>query len=101
MSIKYKPFLEKSKYQKFEFEIKDRKKHKGKEIYVIEFETDKKHFAFTKAYFPSKYYGTLYVDKNNYAIIKLIEYWDYLPEEQNQTSIENEGFWENNFIKKR
>ena len=100
MSIKYKPFLEKNKYQKFRFKIKDRKKYKGKDIYIIDFETDRKHFAFTKTYYPNKYYGTLYVNREDYAIVKLIEYWDYFLEEQNQTLIEDEGFWKNHFTKK-
>jgi len=98
MSINYKPFLEKSKYQKFKFVIKDRKKINGEIIYVIDFETDKKNFAFTKTYNPSKYHGTLFVNREDFAIIKLTEYWDYLPKEENQSSIENEGFWKNNFV---
>lgn len=100
MSIKYKSFLEKSKYQKFRFKIIDRKKYQGMDIYIIDFETNKKHFAFTKTHFPSKYYGTIYVNREDYAIVKLIENWNYLEEEQNQTSIEEKDFWKNHSIKK-
>lgn len=81
LSIKHRPFLEKNKYKKFHFSVIKQTEYKGKSIYVIKFHTDRHHFNFTKYFYDAIYSGTLYINTDDYAIVKITEKW----ETQNET----------------
>lgn len=84
--IKYAPLLEGRKFKKFIFSLEEIKKYNNKEVYVITFSSPRDHSNFTKRMFLSNYSGTLYINKDDYAIVKITENWEVtkFPEEFRQ-----------------
>jgi erythromycin esterase-like protein len=74
--IKYAPLLNIRKFKKFLFTLEEIKKYNGQEVYVITFSTKRDHSNFTKRVYLSNYSGTLYINKNDYAVVKTIENWE-------------------------
>lgn len=70
-------FLKIKKYKKFIFKIVNTIDYNGKEVYVINFSTDRQHFNFTRRPNLSKYYGTIYINKEDYAVVKIIQNWNW------------------------
>lgn len=73
--IKYAPFLKNRKYKKFIFQIEETKMYKNEEVFVINFSSPRNHFTFTRRVFLSDYSGYLYVNKKDFAIVKIFENW--------------------------
>ncbi len=46
------------------------------EHYVINFSVNRNHWVYTYKNYPCIYTGTLYITKNNYALVKAIENWE-------------------------
>jgi len=84
--IKYAPFLDIRKSKKFSWTIEDVVTINHKSVYVISFSTLRNHSNYTKRMFTSNYTGFLYINKEDYAIVKIIENWDVIdfPEEFKQ-----------------
>ncbi len=82
--IMYAQFLNKRKLKKYEFKILNKGTYNNKEVFVIEFSTNRNHFSYTHRGFLSNYSGTLYINTDDYAIVKLIENWEVteFPEER-------------------
>lgn len=74
--IQYAPFLDIKKSKKFAFELEKICQYSGKEAYVISFSTPKKHSTFTRRMFESDYRGLIYIDKEDFAVLKTIEIWE-------------------------
>ncbi|MCF6308086.1 MAG: erythromycin esterase family protein [Flavobacteriaceae bacterium] len=70
-------FLKIKKYKKFIFKIENTIDYNGKEVYVMFFSTNRQHFNYTRRSNLSKYYGTIYINKNDYAVVKIIQNWDW------------------------
>lgn len=73
--IKYVPFLEKRKFKKFIFQIEETKMYNNEEVFVINFSSPRNHSTFTRRVFLSNYSGYLYVNKKDFAIVKIFENW--------------------------
>lgn len=73
--IKYAPFLEKRKFKKFIFQIEETKMYNNEEVFVINFSSPRNHSTFTRRVFLSNYSGYLYVNKKDFAIVKIFENW--------------------------
>ena len=73
--IKYAPFLKKSKLKKFIFQIQETKSYNGEEVYVINFSSPRVHSTYTRRVFFSNYSGYIYVNKKDFAIVKIFENW--------------------------
>ena len=73
--IQYAPLLKGNKFKKFVLTIEETKHYKGNEVYVISFSTTRQHSAFTRRVYLSEYSGYLYVNKSDFAIVKLFENW--------------------------
>lgn len=73
--IKYAPFLKKSKFKKFIFQIEETKSYNGEEVYVINFSSPRVHSTYTRRVFFSNYSGYIYVNKKDFAITKIFENW--------------------------
>lgn len=73
--IKYAPFLKKSKFKKFIFQIDEIKSYNNEEVYVINFSSPRVHSTYTRRVFFSNYSGYLYVNKKDFAIVKIFENW--------------------------
>lgn len=76
--IRRAAFLKLRKYQKFDFSIEDIKEIKGKEVYVVSFSSRKNYFNYTRRVLLSNYTGKIYINKEDFAVVKVIERWDYL-----------------------
>ena len=84
--IKYAPFLDNRKFKKFIFNLEEIIKYDNKEVFVISFSSTRNHSTYTKRIFLSNYTGKLYVNKEDYALVKIIENWEVtkFPEEFKQ-----------------
>lgn len=98
--IKYAPFLDNRKYKKFIFNLEEIIKYNNKEVFVISFSSTRDHSTYTKRMFLSNYTGKLYVNKDDYALVKITENWEVtrFPEEFKQ-GLELRG-WLAEYIKK-
>jgi hypothetical protein len=79
-------FLNSRKFSKLNFTLEEIKKHYNKEVYVISFSSPRNHSAFTGRVYLSDFTGTLLINKDDYAIVKIIENWEVteFPEEHQQ-----------------
>lgn len=73
--IKYAPFLKKGKFKKFIFQIEETKMYNNEEVFVINFSSPRNHSTYTRRVFLSDYSGYLYVNKKDFAIVKIFENW--------------------------
>ncbi len=73
--IKYACFLKKGKFKKFIFQIEETKMYNNEEVFVINFSSPRNHSTFTRRVFLSDYSGYLYVNKKDFAIVKIFENW--------------------------
>lgn len=82
-TIQYAQYLNKRKTSKFLFTIEDKIKIKNEEVFIINFSTDRDHFAYTGRNHFVNYTGQIYVNKNDFAIVKMIQNWEVtrFPEE--------------------
>lgn len=84
--IKNAAYLNKRKFIKFDFTLEGVINYNNSDVYVIHFLSSRNHSNFTKRVYLSQFSGTIYIDKNDYAIVKIIEHWDItdFPEEHRQ-----------------
>ena len=76
-SVAYIKFLlNKRKLKKFNFAKEKEETYQGKDIYIISFNTDRNHFNYTSQRFLSEYSGYLYIAKEDFSVIKIIENWN-------------------------
>ena len=68
-------FLTNRKFIKFDFTIEKVIKYNNKAVYVISFSSPRNHSSFTKRVYLSDFTGVLYINKDDYAIVKVIEDW--------------------------
>lgn len=74
--IKNAAFLNKRKFVKFDFVLEEVKECNKSEVYIIRFSTSRNHSTFTKRTYLSNYSGLIYINKEDYAIVKIIENWE-------------------------
>ena len=93
-------FLTNRKYVKFDFTLEEIKKYNNKDVYVITFSSPRNHFTFTRRVYLSNFTGTLFINKEDYAIVKIIENWEVteFPEEHRE-GLNLKGVF-GNYIKK-
>lgn len=98
--IMYSHFLENRKFKKYRYSQNENEIYNDKEVYVIDFSIDRSQSNFTGRIEPSNYSGTIYVNKEDFAVVKIIENWEY---KINQTEI-NQEFelygWNKKYTKK-
>lgn len=97
--IMYAQFLNKRKLKKYEFKILNKGTYNNKEVFVIEFSTNRNHFGYTHRGFLSNYSGTLYINTDDYAIVKLIENWEVTEFPEDRMLLLSEEY-NNKFFKK-
>ena len=69
-------FLSKNKLKKFKLELKRGVELNGKQVYKIAFTTDREQFSYTNRRYFNKYSGEIFIDKESFAIVKVIENWE-------------------------
>ncbi|WP_024482377.1 erythromycin esterase family protein [Cellulophaga baltica] len=75
-AIRYANILDKRKYKKFELRFVKSNDSNDDGVYIIAFETTRNKWNYTNRGYPTKYSGRVYIDKENFAIIKVIENWE-------------------------
>src|SRR5690606_26169340 len=71
----YANILHKRKYKKFKLNYSQSTEKDSENWYIIEFETDRNKWSYTNRGFPTKYSGRVYVDKQTFAIVRVVENW--------------------------
>lgn len=98
--IMYSHFLENRKFKKFGFSQNENEVYENKLVYVIEFNIDRDHYNYTNRSLRTNYSGTIYVNKEDFAIVKIIENWE-TKENQEEINQEFELYgWDKKYIKK-
>nr|WP_315254251.1 erythromycin esterase family protein [uncultured Flavobacterium sp.] len=98
--IMYSRFLETRKFKKFGFTQNENEVYENKLVYVIEFNIDRDHYNYTNRSLRTNYSGTVYVNKEDFAIVKIIENWE-TKENQEEINQEFELYgWDKKYIKK-
>jgi erythromycin esterase-like protein len=69
-------YLNQKKFKKFVFKEDDEIIYNNKAVYVIHFSTLRDQYSYTHRRFLCDFSGTLYINKDDYAIVKVIERWD-------------------------
>ncbi|WP_158974980.1 erythromycin esterase family protein [Cellulophaga sp. L1A9] len=75
-AIRYSNILDKRKYKKFELKFVKSNNSNDDGVYIIAFETARNKWNYTNRGYPTKYSGRVYIDKENFAIVKVIENWE-------------------------
>jgi len=96
--IMYGRFLNIRKSKKFIFKIDEIKIYNNKKVYVIDFSIPRDHFTYTQRSIPSNYSGTLYINKDDFAIVKIIENWEF-KESEEDSKYDTHG-WIEKYVKK-
>lgn len=93
-------YLNKKKFKKFVFKEDSETIYNNKEVYVIQFSTLRDQYSYTHRSFLCDFSGTIYINKDDYAIVKVIEKWDIEKYESNfDKRIELQG-WPEKYIQK-
>lgn len=75
-AIRYANILHKRKYKKFKLNFVKSDNPIEDETYIIAFETERNKWNYTNRGYPTKYTGRVYVNKDDFAIVKVIEIWE-------------------------
>jgi hypothetical protein len=93
-------YLDEKKFKKFVFKEDEGITYNGKEVYVINFSTLRDQYSYTNRSFLCDFSGTLYINKDDYAIVKVIEKWEVKKYDSRfDKRIELQG-WPKNYIQK-
>ena len=81
--IKMGRYFNNRKFKKFIYTQNEDEVLDGKEVYSIDFSTIRDHFNYTERQYFSNYSGTLYINKEDYAVVKVIENWEVVKYPEN------------------
>lgn len=72
-AIRYANILHKRKYKKFDVNFIKSNKPEDEGLYIIEFKTERDNWNYTNRSYPTIYKGKVYINKADFAIVKVIE----------------------------
>jgi len=75
-AIRYANILHKRKYKNFKLSFVKSDNSIDGEQYIISFQTERSNWNYTNRPYPTKYSGRVYIDKESFAIVKVIENWE-------------------------
>ena len=75
-AIQYANILHKRKYKKFKLNFVKSDNPKDDGLYIIAFQTERNKWNYTNKSYPTEYSGRLYINKENFAIVKVVENWE-------------------------
>ncbi|WP_298393480.1 erythromycin esterase family protein [Flavobacterium sp.] len=96
--IMYSSCFNSRKSKKFVYKITEVIKYNNKTIYVINFSIPRNHYTYTSRQITGNYSGTMYINKDDFAIVKIIENWEFM--ENPETSKYDLYGWNEKFITK-
>ena len=93
-AIRYASILHKRKCKKFKLNFVKSNNPIDDGLYIISFQTERNKWNYTNKNYPTNYSGRVYIDKENFAIIKVIENWEtnLSKEEINEYFIKSETY---------
>ncbi|TVZ28068.1 erythromycin esterase-like protein [Gillisia sp. Hel_I_86] len=74
--IRYSNILHRRKYKKFNLSFNKSNKLEDEGLYIISFNTDRNNWNYTNRGYPTTYSGKVYIDKVDFAIVKVVENWE-------------------------
>ena len=74
-AMQYGAILHKRKYRKFNLKFVKEKDSITNNVYIIHFDIDRKDIGYTNRKYPASYSGTIFINKEDYAILKVKENW--------------------------
>jgi len=75
-AIRYANILHKRKYKKFKLNFVKSDNPIEDGLYIIAFQTERNKWNYTNRGYPTTYSGRVYINKENFAIVKVIENWE-------------------------
>ena len=75
-AIRYASILHKRKYKNFKLNFVKSDNPIDKGQFIISFQTDRNKWNYTNKNYPTNYSGRVYVDKESFAITKVVENWE-------------------------
>lgn len=75
-AIRYANILHKRKYTKFKLNFVKSDDSEDDNQYIIAFQTERNKWNYTNRFYPTKYSGRVYIDKESLAIVKVVENWE-------------------------
>ena len=75
-AIRYANILHKRKYKKFNWNFVRSNKLEDDGLFIISFKTERNKWNYTNRGYPTKYSGRVYINKENFAIVKVVENWE-------------------------
>ncbi|MHC5202757.1 erythromycin esterase family protein [Myroides sp. LJL119] len=74
--LRYSNILHKRKYKKFKLAFVEQQALEQQGLYAISFSVDRNKWNYTNKDYPTKYSGIIYINKQDFAVVKLIENWE-------------------------
>ncbi len=74
--IRYANILHKRKYKKFNLKFVKSNNSKNDDLYIISFDINRDRWNYTNRAYPTAYSGKIFINRNNFAIIKITENWE-------------------------
>lgn len=75
-AIRYSNILHKRKYKKFSLRFVKDYNLDSDNTHIIAFETQRDKWNYTNRSYPTSYSGRVYIDKESFSIVKVIEHWE-------------------------
>jgi erythromycin esterase-like protein len=75
-AIRYANILHKRKYKKFKLNFVKSNEIEDEGLYIIAFETERNKWNYTNRPYPTKYSGRVFIDRESFAIVKVVENWE-------------------------
>ncbi|WP_442845487.1 erythromycin esterase family protein [Leeuwenhoekiella sp. H156] len=75
-AIRYSNILHKRKYKKFELNFIKSNQPEDENTFIIAFQTERNKWNYTNRGYPTSYSGRVYIDKQSFAIVKVVENWE-------------------------
>lgn len=75
-AIQFASILHKRRYKKFDLEFVTTSNSEYDDLYIIKFKTNRKSFGYINRWYPAAYSGEIYINKEDYAIVKVVQNWE-------------------------
>ncbi|WP_394747559.1 erythromycin esterase family protein [Spongiimicrobium salis] len=75
-ALRYSNIVHRRKYKKFDLEFVKSNDPKDDGLYIIQFKTERNKWNYTNRGHPTTYSGLLYINRDDFAIVKIIENWE-------------------------
>jgi erythromycin esterase-like protein len=75
-AIRYANILHKRKYKKFNLKFEKSNNLENEDLYIISFKTERNKWNYTNKPYPTEYSGKVFINKESFAIVKVVESWE-------------------------